>query len=176
MKLPNPIEIDLLTFIKTGKFDYLKLGQTKEWIINNFPDPDETYSNNYEAPIWFYGNIELHFYDNDELFLIYCDHLDALDGGQSIRLNKWILEAPEKLTLAYVIEHLNRERIGFKIEHGSQSSGYSSARVTVLESGVTLSFALDEGDDEDYEDYLKRCKTEDSSTFTMFAFSLKNNE
>jgi hypothetical protein len=117
LKLLSPIEIDLLTFIRTGKFDYLKLGQTKQWIINNFPDPDETYPDSYQAPIWRYGNIELHFTDNEKLFLIYSDYLDTLDGGQNLRLEKWIFNEPEKLTLDYVIQCLNKERIGFSVQH-----------------------------------------------------------
>ena len=43
MKLKTPIEIDFLGFFKTGKFDCLKLGQSKEWILNNFPNPDSRF-------------------------------------------------------------------------------------------------------------------------------------
>lgn len=99
MKLSDTIKIDLLEFFKTGKFDYLKLGLTKEWIINNFPDPDGMSKSCYKHPIWRYGNIELHFHDDQTLFLIYSDYIDTLDGGKSLRLNKWILEEPEKLTM-----------------------------------------------------------------------------
>jgi len=58
MVLSHPITINLLTFFKTGKFDYLKLGKTKEWILNNFPDPDgdfekEEYLKNH-VNIWQY--------------------------------------------------------------------------------------------------------------------------
>jgi hypothetical protein len=81
MKLTDPINIDLLEFFKTGKFDYLKLGQNKKWILDNFADPDEVFQNNYEAPIWLYGNVELHFRNDETLFLIYSDYIDSLDGG-----------------------------------------------------------------------------------------------
>ncbi|EHH6118450.1 hypothetical protein J8O47_002069 [Listeria monocytogenes] len=40
MKLNKPVEIEMETFIQKGEFDCIKIGQTKEWILNNFPDPD----------------------------------------------------------------------------------------------------------------------------------------
>lgn len=78
MKLKDPIQVDLLEFFRIGKFDYLKLGQTKEWIINNFPDPDGMNTDTYESPIWVYGNIELHFNDDETLYLIYSDYIDTV--------------------------------------------------------------------------------------------------
>ncbi len=69
MQLQHRITIDLLEFIQSAKFDYIKLGQTKEWILNNFPDPDglQDSAEVYDNPIWWYGNIELHF-NGQELF------------------------------------------------------------------------------------------------------------
>ena len=63
MKLKGKINIDFEEFFTTGKFDFLKLGKTKEWILNNFPDPDgfDEYPEIYKDDIWRYGNIELHF-------------------------------------------------------------------------------------------------------------------
>ena len=40
MQLPRPISIDMLDFLRDGRFDCIEPGQTKEWILNNFPDPD----------------------------------------------------------------------------------------------------------------------------------------
>jgi hypothetical protein len=78
MHLKHKITIDLLDFIKYGKFDYIKIGKSKEWIINNFPDPDFLSKSPevYNHPIWQYGNIEFHF-NNEELFLIYSDYIIA---------------------------------------------------------------------------------------------------
>ena len=172
MTLTEPIDIDLLTFIRTGKFDYIKLGQTKEWILNNFPDPDEMYKDNYNSPIWFYGNIEFHFHDDDTLFLIYSDYIDTLHGGQSLRLQKWIFDEPEKLTIENVTRHLTKERIAFKLEYGTLSNGYTSAAIEIIASKVKLSFALPENDEEDYEQYLLRLKSIDSNLFQLFSISL----
>lgn len=172
MTLNAPIDIDLLTFIRTGKFDCIKLGQTKEWIINNFPDPDELYKNNYKSPIWLYGNIEFHFYDDQTLFLIYSDYIDTLNGGQSLRLHKWIFDEPEKLTLENVTRHLTKERIAYKLEYGTFSNGFTTAAVEVAASQVKLSFSLPESDEEEYDDYLRRLKNADSNLFLLFSFSL----
>ena len=95
MKLADKIPIDLLEFIKSGRFDYIKLGQTKEWLLNNFPDPDgfaESPKMN-AHPIWQYGNIEFHF-TQGQLTLIYSDYIDSLDGGKSLELHKWIFAEP----------------------------------------------------------------------------------
>ncbi|WP_298544928.1 hypothetical protein [uncultured Aquimarina sp.] len=117
MKLKIPIEIDLLEFFKTGKFDYLKLGQTKEWIINNFPDPD-CYSPDFlteEVNIWTYGGIEL-FFENKKLYLIYSDHWyeGKLESSNQIKLDKWIFEDIDKLNLKFVVTALNTHNIDYK--------------------------------------------------------------
>jgi hypothetical protein len=175
MKLSDPIKIDLLEFFKTGKFDYLKLGQTKEWILNNFADPDdlEYYTSDY--PIWHYGNIELHFRDDETLFLLYCDYIHTLEGGPSLQLDKWILNEPANLELEYVIRHLNRERINFKLEHQTSSQGFVGTNIELLESKVLLGFAPEETED-DIDEFLARCKTADSNTFKMVSFSLYDNQ
>ena len=139
MTLPNKIEIDILDFIKTGKFDYLKIGQTKEWILNNFPDPDDigigdTINN---AKIWFYGNIELHF-DKDELFLIFTDNIDDLEGGQNLELNKWILSDRNSLTLSNFIDKLNIERIDFSKK--TENFDLEYIRLKIFDSNVQLTF------------------------------------
>ena len=142
MKLNSRIEINILEFIKTGKFDYLKMGHSKEWILNNFPDPDGygMGSNVIAADIWFYGNIELHFY-KDELFLIHTENISDMDGGEFLKLDKWILEDAKNLRLSYFIQHLNFQKIDF-----SKSTEYLDSeyiRVNIAKSNVQLTF-LDE--------------------------------
>jgi hypothetical protein len=110
MKLKTPIEIDFLGFFKTGKFDCLKLGQSKEWILNNFPNPDSRFDLESEKSgfdIWTYDDIELHF-ENDILFLIYSDHWYEwkLEGGENLNLDKWIFDDISRLTLNYVLESI----------------------------------------------------------------------
>jgi len=140
MNLKEPVEIDFLDFFKTGKFDFLKLGQTKEWVLNNFPDPDgnfdrETLTNKKGFDIWTYGDIELHF-ENKELFLIYSDYWYEwkFDGGKSLKLNKWIFEDISKLNLRFVLEVLNIHNIDYKKK--TENLGI----LLRLNSGVELTF------------------------------------
>lgn len=140
MKLSSPIEIDFLEFFKTGKFDYLKLGQTKEWILNNFPDPDGDFSKEElikgkDFNIWTYGDIELHF-ENQILYLIYSDYWYEwkLGGGDHLKLNKWIFDDISKLTLRFVFDALNTQNIDFKKK--TDSLGV----LLRLNSGVEMTF------------------------------------
>lgn len=143
MKLPSPIEINLLEFFKSATFDHIKPGQTKKWILNNFADPDG-YCEDFLAPafrIWTYGNIEFHFQENNELTRIYSDYLEELDGGEWLCLNKWILEEHSKLSLSYVMMELNKQKINYCTSHDS-----FGVKVK-LESGVELGFT-NESDEE----------------------------
>ncbi len=140
MKLKEPIRIDFLDFFKTGKFDYLKLGNTKEWILNNFPDPDGNFEKEdllkgKDFSIWQYGDLELHFEDQ-ALFLIYSDHWYEwkLEGGESLILDKWIFDDIRKLTLRFVLEAFNSQNIDFK-----KKTDNLGVRLR-LESGVELTF------------------------------------
>lgn len=125
----------------------------------------------YKHPIWRYGNIELHFHDDQTLYLIYSDYIDTLDGGKSLRLNKWILNEPENLTLEYVIRHLNKEKVNFKLEHKTLFQGFVVANIELSESKVLLGFAPEETEN-DIDEFLARCKTADSNTFKLVSFSL----
>jgi len=120
MKLEKSIEIDILEFFKSGKFDYIKLGQTKEWILNNFPDPDTRFDSDWvkerDVDIWTYGNIEFHF-SGENLYLIFSDNfsfMDKLTGGNSLKLNRWIFEDASKLNLIFVLKELNSNGIDYK--------------------------------------------------------------
>ena len=134
MNLKEPIKIDFLDFFQTAKFDSIKLGQTREWILNNFPAPDEIGENgNFE--IWNYGGIEFHF-ENQILFLIYSDHWyeGKLTGGNNLKLDKWIFDDISKLNLRFVIESLNTHNIDFKKK--TDNLGV----LLRLKSGIELTF------------------------------------
>ena len=139
MKLSKPIEIDFLEFFKTGKFDFLKLGQTKEWVLHNFPDPDGGFDNDLlekkEFDIWTYGDIELHF-QHEKLFLIFSDYWYEwkLEGGEYLNLKKWIFEDISKLNLQYMLQELNNQNIDYKKK--TDKLGV----LVRLNSGVELTF------------------------------------
>lgn len=61
MKLNHKINIDLKAFILNGKFDFVELGQTQEWLVQNFADPDDQADMGNQIDIWRFGSIEFHF-------------------------------------------------------------------------------------------------------------------
>jgi hypothetical protein len=170
MKLKEKINIDFEEFFATGKFDFLKLGKTKEWIINNFPDPDgfDEHPEVFKDDIWRYGNIELHF-NNDELFLIFSDYINGLDGGDSLELKKWFLVNTDMLKLSDIISQLNTKHIDF--QKRTNNIGQTTVNLE-LQSGVGLGFHLEEKIDEDYEEFLERCKNTNQDEFRLGSFSL----
>lgn len=141
MRLSSPLPIDLLGFFRTGRFDCLRIGQDREWILHNFPDPDDWSARDTleRASIWRYGNVELHF-AGERLCMIFSDCVDVLDGGPSLAIERWILARPERLSLIDVMSALNRERIDFaKTSRALGDSGHEYVRLE-LTSGVELQF------------------------------------
>jgi hypothetical protein len=141
MRRSPAIPIDLLTFMRTGRFDCIEPGQTQEYVLHNFPDPDGFDARDL-APagsgrftIWRYGNIELHF-EGDRLYLIYSDYIDTLTGGEALAVAPWILGDPARRSLSEVMRALTRERIDF-----SKRTGRIDDIQLVLASGVILHFA-----------------------------------
>lgn len=135
MKLARKIPIDMREVLRTGRFDCLRIGQTKELILQNFPEPDGCGGS--DEQIWQYGNIELHF-DGPRLFLIFSDYLDEIHGGESLAVDPWLLHRPEKTTLLDVMRTLNDERIDFTKK--TRGHGDSEYVTLVLASGVALQF------------------------------------
>ena len=148
MKPAEKTVINLLTFIKEGKFDVLKTGQNRDWILNNSPNPDdfedgESWRNG-EFEIFNYGDFELHFY-NDILYLIFADYQGKIDAGDSLLFTeKWIFEKDtSELNLPYVLEELKKERISFTTEKNDTLFSITLK----LESKVELHFESDESSD-----------------------------
>lgn len=169
MRLKEKIVIDFEEFFTSGKFDFIQLGKTKEWITHNFPDPDgfDEHPEIFNEDIWTFGNIEFHF-NKDELFLIYSDCINELDGGDSLELKKWFLEETEKLKLSEVLSQLNAKHIDFCKKTNS------TLPTTVhleLQSGVDLAFSLEERPEENYSDFIERGKSTSQDEFMLVSFS-----
>ncbi len=173
MILKDKILIDFKVFFSQGKFDFLKLSNTKKWIINNFPDPDgysEVNDAVYKSDIWTYGNIELHFDKEQQLFLIFSDYIKDLNGGNHLKLDKWFLEDTDNLKLSDILKYLNEEHIDYR-----KKTICYGGEVTVeieLNSGVSLGFMLEEFENEDYDSFINRSKTTNQNEFEMISFSL----
>ncbi|WP_162921710.1 hypothetical protein [Listeria costaricensis] len=134
--LSHPIDINLQDFILNGKFDYIKIGQTKEWITTNFPDPDSINNMGHNLFIWTYGNIEFHF-NADRLFLIWCDNFHSFSAGQNIRLDKWIFEDTQHLTLQSMTDILHRHKVDFSVTHQPK---WQTTVIQITKSHVELFF------------------------------------
>jgi hypothetical protein len=125
----------------------LEIGQSKDWILRNFADPDDWDGSplDYQAKIWLYGNIELHF-SGELLKFVFSDYIQSLDGGPSLMLRKWIFEKPELLTLSFVIERLLTDEIDFQILH-HQLRSLRQITLQLPQSGVKWLFdPVKEGD------------------------------
>ncbi|MCP3926943.1 MAG: hypothetical protein GY714_30665 [Desulfobacterales bacterium] len=138
MKLNKKIKINILEFFQTGNFYRLILGKTKEWVLNNFPDPNyigigETLES---AAIWRYGNLELHF-DQQELFLIYSDYIEDLSGGKFLELDPWILGKTGDFSLERIMREFNTLRMDYTI---LSKLNYDMIELTITESQVKLTF------------------------------------
>ena len=113
MKLNHKLEIDLKQFIRTGKFDYLKLGMTKEEVLKTLPEPEDHSGWDFmKSNIWYYGNFELHFKE-DQLFMMFTDHINSIDGGATFKVDTWIIGKPEENRLINFMVVLIREKIDF---------------------------------------------------------------
>ncbi|MDH7447604.1 hypothetical protein [Aquimarina sp. 2201CG14-23] len=136
MKINNPIHIHLKDFFLKEQFDIIKVGQTKEWILNNFPEPDDDTDMGNGFSIIRYGWIELHF-DLDKLFLIWCDSLPYIEDSDRIKYDKWMLTNLDELTLEQTQKRLNSESVNYLVKFNTEER---HVIVKIKYSGVKLWF------------------------------------
>jgi hypothetical protein len=174
--IKHPIKINLKDFFLQGKFDFIKLGKTKEWILQNFPAPDDVSTGRQD--IWRYGNIEFHF-ANNVLEFVLSDYVLELDAGTQISLDKWILQPTYTLTLKDIISELNKEQIPFAKIYTVQRQvkqednllyGLPQTEIVIFGSQVRLSFILREETDETTSTYSQRCLNTSEDDFELIAF------
>ena len=109
--------IDMADFLKTGKFDCIKIGQAKQWILENFPNPDSDTDAGCAQSICTYGKIDFHF-NQEVLFSIWCNHLEGLHAGRKTRLtHKWIFDDLTESSLRQVTEVINNKQMDYRIKH-----------------------------------------------------------
>lgn len=175
MELKHQIDISMRDFILFGKFDYIKLGKSKNWILNHFPKPDDwTADFSLEkAPFWRYGTIEFHFTD-DNLSMIFTDNITTLNGGEKLSLDLWVLENGHQPTLAEVINELNNSKINYTVNNqipfAKDKIWEGRSKIIVNESGVELIF-------DSPEEYINPgIPTDNSHEFTLTAIDLVNKK
>lgn len=159
----------MFEFLKFGKFDFIELGQSKEWILRNFTDPDDFNIDTFLKPtisIWQYGKFEFHFSKN-QLYMIFSDHFQSnykgeqFNAGESIAVQPWIFENPAQLTLNFVMQIFVTENIDFE----KITTPHNIMIKT--QGGVRLYFA------DDY-DQTGELIGKDPNQFMLHAFGLTN--
>jgi hypothetical protein len=97
--------------------------------------------------------------------------MHCIDGGDSLELDRWIFSEPGKLSLSFVLEQLNIERINFSLDH--QTFGQlDSVKVTILNSGVKLGFSPVENQRDVDIIYLEGKERKDTNMFRCDGFDL----
>jgi len=134
--MKNPIKINLKDFFLKGQFDIIKVGQTKEWILNTFIEPDDDSDMGNDFSIIRYGWIELHF-DRDKLFLIWCDSLPDIKNSNLIKYDKWILTRLSEMTFEETQKTLNLESVNYLVKFDTESK---NVIIKIKYSGINLWF------------------------------------
>jgi len=135
------IDVSLKTLIETGTIGPVSLGMSRPQVQSFLGSPEDVggASRKHREPsIWKYGDIELHFdHSEDELWLIHLDDFVVPSGGNSIRLDPWILT--NALTLELAEKKLKDD--GIRVA-ASQCAGGECLSVGV---GINLTFNDDDG-------------------------------
>ncbi len=136
VKLQHKIEIDLQDFIFTGKFDYVEMGCTQEWLKHHFADPDDTGDFGHKMTIWRYGSIELHFFEQ-KLHLIWCDDLSFVQKSPSLKLKKWLMKDIKLMNFKKVLKVLNQHQVNYLVKFDQT---LNTIQLKIQRSQVVLHF------------------------------------
>jgi len=110
--------LNITEFITEGKFGFVDLGDTKEYIEDNLSSPEDWLSGKSKesSAVWRYGNFEFHFDKDNTLVGIFNDYVPNVEGGEFITIcDWWILKKENKSpSLIETIDELNRLKLDFK--------------------------------------------------------------
>lgn len=132
----------MLELVRTGKLGPLHRGVARAAVRDMLGMPPAWGMEDAveHASIWRYGDIELHFKD-DVLTWIFSDHEHLSDGGQTLKVDSWVIH--RGLQLNDFERHLNEAEIGFTIVIPDYDSAQSHV---VCASGVRFAFANETGE------------------------------
>ena len=149
MKFDQLVDVSFHNFVFNGKFDFVELGQTMAWLEQNFVEPDSKNDMGNGFYIWLFGNVEFHF-ENNKLYMIWCDYLSQIHLGKAIRFDKGILNNVAELNVTRVFNMLVNEGADLQIRRQSPHT----LLIHVNRSGVTLWFEADEEQPGDPQNYM----------------------
>lgn len=130
--------LKLKDFILYGIFENIELGKTKNEILENFIEPESIEELGNGFSILAYGTLEFHFFNNS-LVLIWCDNLQYIDSYAPLKVDKWILNESNKLTVSFVTEILRHENVEYSITHSEEQK---NSIINIKNSNVALWFEI----------------------------------
>lgn len=138
MELNHRIKISLLDFVKTGRFECVTLGRTKEWMKLNFADPDYKHHFSKSTSLWGYGDFEVYF-SNDSVSMIRTDQIETLKAGSNVELDKSIFENSANCLLSNIQNEFNELDMDYHVVH---RPGIEQVVLKVIKSNVELGFGF----------------------------------
>ncbi len=95
----EPLVFSLHDFLRTGSFEDLRIGQSKELVRSRVPEPLDwaLTGDGTESDLWSYGRLDLIFVDG-KLSSIFCDNLggfgDESAEEEHVTVDPWFLADP----------------------------------------------------------------------------------
>lgn len=111
------------------------LGEPDDWM-----DPDKGPPGPDQAPIWRYGNFEIHFLPDDSVYILFLDYLAEPEAGESRQLDAWILQDMCSRTLEAIRAELKQR--GVVVQETQDERG---TPVLSTEGGASLLFDNPDG-------------------------------
>jgi hypothetical protein len=111
-------------FARTGKLGPLALGMTRGQVVQLVGRPSDFSAHHPEAraTVWRYGNAELHFNEEDRIWLFHFDDgFDVPRGGSGLLFEPWVLK--EKMTREVLEQSLKSVGIGFRTSADPHNPG-----------------------------------------------------
>jgi len=87
------IVADLEEFARSGQLGPLSIGLNRGQVSAILGSPTDWQNEKSvdRSAIWKYGDVVLHFDDDNRLYLIHCDWFDVPVGGAALQLSPWVL-------------------------------------------------------------------------------------
>ena len=138
--MTSPLTVSLHDLITTGEFGGLRPGMTRRSARALLGDPDDFIEmgsrDMMAAALWRYGVMELRFYEDDTVWMLYTDHLGQHCDSAALAVDAWLL-GPET-TLQDVLDALLPQQLSLTIDDTTDL-----ILLTVHKTRVKMTVAID---------------------------------
>ena len=140
-----PHHVSMLDFARTGTLGPITIGMSRERLRVTVGPPDDWAAGGTmsRAGVWLYGNIEVHFAD-DEVFLVHSDTFETPTFNRELILDSWIIRAG--LGLAELEAGLRDADVIFETD-AYHFEAYAVKVTTAAGLAFFVKTQADEGDD-----------------------------